>query len=82
MPDLSSLITVDTLVSFLALTFLEVVLGVDNIVFVVLAADTLPPKERGRGRQLGLLLGGCIEFEWGTRNPAAREGLPKGSQSA
>ena len=56
MPDLSSLITLDTLVSFLALTFLEVVLGVDNIVFVALAADTLPPKERGRGRQLGLWL--------------------------
>ena len=56
MHDLSSLITVDTLVSFLALTFLEVVLGVDNIVFVALAADTLPPKSRGRGRLLGLWL--------------------------
>ena len=56
MPDLSSLMTFDTLVSFLALTFLEVVLGVDNIVFVALAADTLPPKDRGRGRLLGLWL--------------------------
>ena len=56
MPDPSSLMTFDTLVSFLALTFLEVVLGVDNIVFVALAADTLPPKDRGRGRLLGLWL--------------------------
>ena len=56
MPDLSSLMTLDTLVSFLALTFLEVVLGVDNIVFVALAADTLPPGDRGRGRLLGLWL--------------------------
>ena len=56
MPDLSSLMTFDTLVSFLALTFLEVVLGVDNIVFVALAADPLPPKDRGRGRLLGLWL--------------------------
>jgi len=56
LPDLSSLMTFDTLVSFLALTFLEVVLGVDNIVFVALAADTLPPKDRGRGRLLGLWL--------------------------
>jgi predicted tellurium resistance membrane protein TerC len=46
----------DTLVSFLALTFLEVVLGVDNIVFVALAADTLAPKERARGRLVGLWL--------------------------
>jgi len=56
LPDPSSLMTFDTLVSFLALTFLEVVLGVDNIVFVALAADTLPPKDRGRGRLLGLWL--------------------------
>ena len=51
MPDLSSLMTFDTLVSFLALTFLEVVLGVDNIVFVALAADT------GAG-------GGCSACGW------------------
>ena len=56
MPDLSSLMTFDTLVSFLALTFLEVVLGVDNIVFVALAAEALPAKDRDRGHTVGLWL--------------------------
>jgi predicted tellurium resistance membrane protein TerC len=44
------------LCSFLALSFLEVVLSVDNIVFVALAASRLPPEVRPLGRQFGLLL--------------------------
>ena len=56
MPDLAHLATVDTAISFLALTFLEVVLGVDNIVFVALAAEQLPAGIRNRGRQAGLWL--------------------------
>lgn len=49
-------LTIDTAVSLAALTFLEVVLGVDNVVFVALAADQLPPGSRARGRQIGLWL--------------------------
>ena len=56
MPDLAHLLSLDTAVSFLALSFLEIVLGVDNIVFVAVAADRLAPAQRGRGRQLGLWL--------------------------
>lgn len=56
MTELFQAITLDTVVSFVALTFLEVVLGVDNIVFVALATERLPPQSRARGRQLGLWL--------------------------
>lgn len=56
MPDLAQLLTIDTAVSFLALSFLEIVLGVDNIVFVAVAADRLAPSKRRQGRQLGLWL--------------------------
>ncbi len=46
----------DALASFVTLTFLEVVLSVDNILFVAIAAARLPPERQGLGRQLGLWL--------------------------
>ncbi len=48
--------TWDALASFAALTFLEIVLSVDNIVFVAIAAARLPLDRQGLGRQLGLWL--------------------------
>ncbi len=53
---LTNLLTWDALASFLTLTFLELVLSVDNILFVAVAAARLPPERRGLGRQLGLWL--------------------------
>ncbi len=53
---LTDLLTWDALASFLTLTFLELVLSVDNILFVAVAAARLPPERRGLGRQLGLWL--------------------------
>lgn len=53
---MSELLTVDALASFLSLTFLEIVLGVDNILFVAIAAARLKPELQNRGRQLGLWL--------------------------
>ena len=52
----ASLLTTDALIGFVALTFLEMVLGVDNIVFVALAAERLAPEKRGKARQSGLWL--------------------------
>jgi predicted tellurium resistance membrane protein TerC len=49
-------LTLQTLASFAALTFLEIVLSVDNILFVAIAADRLPADRRALGRQLGLWL--------------------------
>jgi predicted tellurium resistance membrane protein TerC len=53
---MSGLLSFDALASFLALTFLEIVLSVDNIVFVAIAAARLRPEQQGLGRQLGLWL--------------------------
>ena len=50
------LLTFDTLAAFATLLFLEMVLSVDNIVFVAVAAGRLPPERRAAGRQLGLWL--------------------------
>lgn len=40
--------------SFLTLTVLEIVLGVDNVIFISIAAARLPEEERPRARMLGL----------------------------
>jgi predicted tellurium resistance membrane protein TerC len=40
--------------SFLTLTVLEVVLGVDNVIFISIAAARLPRDQRPRARYLGL----------------------------
>jgi predicted tellurium resistance membrane protein TerC len=42
--------------SFLSLSALEIVLGVDNLVFIALLAARLPPAQRSRARMLGLAL--------------------------
>ncbi len=46
----------DIWMSLVALTFLEIVLGVDNIIFVSIVANQLPRSEQPRARNLGLIL--------------------------
>jgi predicted tellurium resistance membrane protein TerC len=43
-------------ISLLTLTVLEVVLGIDNIVFISILAGKLPPEQQAKARQLGLSL--------------------------
>ncbi|HBX70263.1 MAG TPA: hypothetical protein DEH25_13025 [Chloroflexi bacterium] len=43
-------------VALLTLTALEIVLGIDNIIFISILAGKLPAEQRGRGRTLGLFL--------------------------
>ena len=43
-------------VAFLTLTALELVLGIDNIVFISILVDKLPPAQRNRARRIGLFL--------------------------
>lgn len=52
--DLSIFSSAETWVSLLTLTFLEMVLGIDNIVFISLTANRLPEEKRHLGRKLGL----------------------------
>jgi predicted tellurium resistance membrane protein TerC len=42
-------------IGLLTLTVLEIVLGVDNIIFISILAGKLPEDQRARGRRLGLL---------------------------
>jgi predicted tellurium resistance membrane protein TerC len=43
------------LLALVTLTFLEIVLGVDNIVFISILSGKLPPHQQDRGRRAGLL---------------------------
>ena len=43
-------------IAFLTLTALELVLGIDNIVFISILAGKLPPEERKKARTVGLAL--------------------------
>lgn len=48
--------------SFLMITFLEVILGIDNIVFMVLAIEKLPHKEHKRAMNIGLIIAAVIRI--------------------
>ena len=43
-------------ISLLTLTGLEIVLGIDNIIFISILAGKLPREQQGKGRQIGLML--------------------------
>ena len=53
--DLSIFAAPETWISLITLVFLEIVLGVDNIVFISLTSGRLPAEQQHIGRKLGLL---------------------------
>lgn len=46
--------TADGLVALLTLTVLEIVLGIDNIIFISILVGKLPPSQQGKARTIGL----------------------------
>jgi predicted tellurium resistance membrane protein TerC len=50
------LLTVENLVALLTLTILEIVLGVDNIIFLAIVTSSLPADKQPFARKLGLTL--------------------------
>src|SRR5574339_578937 len=52
--DLGFLSSPETWIALLTLTALEIVLGIDNIVFISIMAGKLPPEQRGQAYALGL----------------------------
>ena len=57
MPDvIAQYMTVDALIALLTLTTLEIVLGVDNVIFIAILSGKLPEKQQGKARTIGLLL--------------------------
>ena len=43
------------LLALVTLTFLEIVLGVDNVFFISILSSKLPASQQGRARRLGFL---------------------------
>ena len=54
--DFQEILTPDGIVSLITLTFLEIVLGIDNIIFISIAANKLAKKDQAKARNIGLML--------------------------
>lgn len=52
--DLSHLFTVENFTAIIALSLMEIVLGIDNIVFIAILTGRLPEEQRSRARKWGL----------------------------
>lgn len=52
---MEAFLTADGLIALVTLTVLEVVLGIDNVIFISILAAKLPPKEQERARRIGLM---------------------------
>jgi len=50
------LFTISNLIAFLTLSALEIVLGIDNIVFIAIISNRLPAEQQSRARKIGLML--------------------------
>ena len=53
---LDFLLTSDAIMALLTLTFLEIILGIDNIVFISIAANKLPEHQQSKATTIGLIL--------------------------
>ena len=77
MYDFGAFAQAATWVSLLTLTFMEIVLGIDNIIFISIVVSRLPESEQARGRTIGLILalvfrvGLLLSISWivGLRDP-------------
>ncbi|KUG08187.1 TerC family protein [Solirubrum puertoriconensis] len=82
--DLSVFSNPQTWVSLLTLTFMEIVLGIDNIIFISIIVNRLPPEQQQRGRTIGLMLallfriGLLLSISWivGLKDPLFHVNLP------
>ena len=54
--------TQDIIISLVALTVLEIVLGIDNIIFISILANKAPGGKQKQARQYGLLLGMVVRI--------------------
>ncbi len=51
---MADLFTVSSLIALLTLLALEIVLGIDNVIFIAILTGKLPPERRARTRQMGI----------------------------
>ncbi len=52
---MDALFTSSGLIALITLTFLEIVLGVDNVIFISILSNKLPGSQQGPARRIGLL---------------------------
>jgi predicted tellurium resistance membrane protein TerC len=50
------LFNAENLIAFVTLAVLEIVLGIDNVIFISILAGKLPAEQQARARQIGLVL--------------------------
>lgn len=60
--ELSFDLTPDLIVAFLTLFVLEIVLGIDNVIFISILASKLPVEQQAKARNLGLTLAMLIRI--------------------
>lgn len=53
---------IQVIVSLLSLIALEVVLGIDNVIFISILAGKLPESQQKKARQIGLVLAGIMRL--------------------
>ena len=74
---MNELLTVDALVSLLTLSLLEIVLGIDNVIFVSIVMGRLPESKQPKARRIWMITGICVRVAlliglgWLVRNPLA-----------
>lgn len=51
---MAELLTAENLVALLTLTVLEIVLGIDNVIFIAILSGKLPADQQDRARQMGI----------------------------
>ena len=54
--------TAENMAALAALLTLEIVLGIDNVIFIAILSDKLPPHQRARTRHLGLMLAAVVRI--------------------
>lgn len=59
---MEELLTSAGIISMVSLTFMEVILGIDNIIFVSIVAGRVEKKDQKRARNLGLILAMAIRI--------------------
>lgn len=53
---MESIFSAEIVLSFITLTFLEIILGIDNLIFISIAVANLPEKYRRKARYFGVFL--------------------------
>ena len=48
--------SVDAIIALLTLTFLEIILGIDNVIFISIVTGKLPEEKQKKATRLGLFL--------------------------